>query len=235
MLRTSTTTLVRAMAALRIASATVAVRPAAARMFAATPRFYQTTPVVHAAAAGGDAIPEPPKRPPNSFALFTAAMSANRPADVKPTDWFKQLKPMWEALSDAERGEYKDQYAKLKIAHELAVAEYERQFTPEQRAERERKAAAEVVTKSIKKERAAAKKSGPKRPLNAFQMFMMEQRPTMPDDIQRDMTKVASEASRLWKELPESDKAAYRARNQEAMRKYMLEVAMGEGKGRASA
>eukprot|EP00123_Amoebidium_parasiticum_P011935 comp20999_c0_seq1/m.28166 comp20999_c0_seq1/g.28166 ORF comp20999_c0_seq1/g.28166 comp20999_c0_seq1/m.28166 type:complete len:143 (-) comp20999_c0_seq1:153-581(-) len=141
---------------------------------------------------------------------------------------------MWEGLSDAERDEYKDQYAKLKLAYEIAMADYARQFTLEQRAERERKAAAEVVTKSIKKERAAAKKTGPKRPLNAFQMFMMDQRPNMPAEIQRDMTKVATEASRLWKELPESDKAAYRARNNEAMRKFTWEVAMGKGKGRAS-
>ncbi|KNE63265.1 hypothetical protein AMAG_08409 [Allomyces macrogynus ATCC 38327] len=234
MLRTSTTTLARAMAALRIAPAVV--RPTAARVLAVTPRFYQTTPAVHAAAtgAGSEEVPEPPKRPPNSFALFTADMSAKRPADVRPRDWFKQLKPMWDALSESERGEYRDQYAKLKLAHEVAVAEYEAQFTPEQRAERERKVAEAAVVKTVKKERAAAKKAGPKRPLNAFQMFMMDQRPNMPADIQRDMTKVATEASRLWKELPESGKKEYQARNREAMRKYMLEVAMGEGQGGAA-
>ncbi|KNE63276.1 hypothetical protein AMAG_08418 [Allomyces macrogynus ATCC 38327] len=190
MLRTSTTTLARAMAALRIAPAVV--RPTAARVLAVTPRFYQTTPAVHAAAtgAGSEEVPEPPKRPPNSFALFTADMSAKRPADVRPRDWFKQLKPMWDALSESG-------------AFSFA-------------------------------ERAAAKKAGPKRPLNAFQMFMMDQRPNMPADIQRDMTKVATEASRLWKELPESGKKEYQARNREAMRKYMLEVAMGEGKGGAA-
>ncbi|KAJ3361852.1 hypothetical protein GGF32_006880 [Allomyces javanicus] len=167
----------------------------------------------------------------NSFALFTAATSAQRPADVKPTDWFKQLKPMWEALPESERAEYKDQAAKLKLAYEVAVAEYEAQYTPAQRAERERKAAAAAVSKTIRKGRAAAKKAGPKRPMNAFQMYMMDQRATMPADVQRDMTKVASEASRLWKELPQSDKEQYRARNREAMRKYMLEVAMGEASG----
>lgn len=87
--------------------------------------------------------------------------------------------------------------------------------------------------KSNNKKKHPAKPKKPKRPLSGYLLFMAEQRELLEDEfVGMKPTEVTKVVSKMWRELPEDDKAPYQAqfekeqpRWRKAMEKYERELA----------
>jgi high mobility group protein B1 len=160
-----------------------------------------------------------PKRPMSSYMLWMKDNRANIVKEIGTKDIGpvgKAAGEKWNALSDKEKKTYNEKADKLKAGYEKDL----KAFTD----------AGGVVQarKSKTAEKAKKDPNAPKRPLSAYILFSMDERPRIVKKLGKDakVTEVTKALGEVWQTLSDEKQKPYQEKAAKAKKEYMKELEM---------
>ncbi|XP_055542392.1 transcription factor A, mitochondrial [Wyeomyia smithii] len=177
-------------------------------------------------------LPERPKRPCNPFIKYaqsvrTSLMAKNPVAT--PREITKLAAVQWNQLDTAEKSKLAEAFKEEQAVWLQQNAKYLNQLTDQQKDDIRQDRLKKLEEKSRREQRKRIKELGkPKRPLNGFLLYVLEQRPK---NLNREENSAYLKSmGERWAKMSEAEKEPYNRRAADGLAKYHNEVKQWEEK-----
>lgn len=184
-----------------------------------TPVAAASAAAVYAADATAAVPKDKPKKPTNAYSLW---LGQNRPALVKEAGTSqvavigKLAGQKWNAMSEAQKAPFEEQFAQAKALYQKAIEEYE--------------AAGGQVDKPKSKKTDGPQ--APKKPASSYMIWLSENRPAIVLEAGTSQVGVVGKlAGEKWKKMTAKQKAVYDTKAEAAKEEYAKAVAEFEAQG----